>query len=210
MKKFCNRVMREKWKKFTFPISNLRGLEQIGGQGINHQKQKALSTTAKAAAAVLASAVLTGCATIMGESAPEAFNVRSAPDHATVVITDESGTKIFEGQTPTSLPLEKKKGFFTGKKYSLQVKKDGHAEQNITVDTKVNGWYLGNILFGGIIGLLIVDPATGAMWTLDTKEVDVTLEPVQQGAITDSKRLRVVLLKDIPLSLRDDMVKISR
>lgn len=30
----------------------------------------------------------------------------------------------------------------------------------------MNGWYIGNLLFGGIIGLLIVDPATGAMWTL--------------------------------------------
>ncbi|WP_174263189.1 CsgG/HfaB family protein [Citrifermentans bemidjiense] len=31
----------------------------------------------------------------------------------------------------------------------------------------MNGWYWGNIVFGGVIGLLIVDPATGAMWKMD-------------------------------------------
>jgi hypothetical protein len=30
----------------------------------------------------------------------------------------------------------------------------------------MDGWYIGNILFGGVIGFLIVDPATGAMWKL--------------------------------------------
>ena len=30
-----------------------------------------------------------------------------------------------------------------------------------------NGWYLaGNFIFGGLLGWLIVDPATGAMWNL--------------------------------------------
>jgi hypothetical protein len=164
----------------------------------------------KIISALLASAALAGCATIMGQSSPEALNVRSAPDQASVVIADESGTKIFEGKTPTSLPLEKKKGFFSGKKYSVKIRKDGHDEQNITVDTKMNGWYVGNLLFGGIVGFLIVDPATGAMWTLDTKEINVTLETTKQSAVTEAKELRVVLLKDVPSSLHGKLVKISQ
>ena len=66
----------------------------------------------KAMLILVTSVVLTGCATIMGQSAPETLNVRSTPDQAQVIITDEGGIKIFEGKTPTSLPLEKKKGFF--------------------------------------------------------------------------------------------------
>jgi len=120
--------------------------------------------------------MLTGCATIMGQSAAETLNVRSAPDQANIVITDESGIKVFEGKTPTSLPLEKKRGFFRGKKYSVNIKKEGHAEQTVIVDTKVNGWYIGgNLVFGGLLGYLIIDPATGAMWTLDTNEINLTL-----------------------------------
>lgn len=165
----------------------------------------------KALSVLCASTVLAGCATIMGNSAHETLNVRSAPDQATVVILDESGTKIFEGKTPTSLPVEKKKGYFSGKKYSVNIKKEGFAEQNITVDTKVNGWYVaGNLLFGGFIGWLIVDPATGAMWTLDTNEISVTLEAPKQGRTVEPNGNRIVLLEDVPLSLRGKMVKVSQ
>ena len=159
---------------------------------------------------LFASTVLAGCATIMGKSAAEALNVRSAPDQASVVITDESGTKIFEGKTPTSLPLEKKKGFFSGKKYAVTIKKEGFAEQTVIVDTKVNGWYIGgNILFGGILGWLIIDPATGAMWKLDTNEINVTLDTPKKGSMMEPNKARIVLLDDVPLSLRSKMVKVS-
>ena len=30
----------------------------------------------------------------------------------------------------------------------------------------MDGWYIGNIVFGGLIGWLVVDPASGAMWKL--------------------------------------------
>ena len=160
---------------------------------------------------LFASTVLVGCATIMGNSAHETLNVRSAPDQATVVIRDESGTKIFEGKTPTFLPLEKKKGYFSGKKYSVNIKKDGFAEQIITVDTQVNAWYLaGNLVFGGVIGWLIVDPATGAMWKLDTNEIDVTLQGRRQGRTVEPNTARIVLLEDVPPSLRSRMVRVSQ
>ena len=157
---------------------------------------------------LLASTVLVGCATIMGKSAPETLNIRSTPDQANVVITDESGTKIFEGKTPTSLPLEKKKGFFSGKKYEVKILKEGYSEKIITVDTKVGGWYIGNLLFGGVIGLLIVDPATGAMWTLNTNEVNATFDALKQGTTTEPNKANIVLLQDVPLSLRDKMIKV--
>jgi len=158
----------------------------------------------------LVSTVLIGCATIMGKNGPELLNVRSTPDQASVVISDESGTKIFEGKTPTSLSLEKKKGYFSGKKYTVKIVKEGYAEHTVTVDTKVNGWYIGgNIVFGGLIGWLIVDPATGAMWSLDTNEINATLAS-NQGAMFESSGSGIVLLQDVPLSLRDKMVQISR
>lgn len=39
------------------------------------------------------------------------------------------------------------------------------------------GWYIaGNLLVGGILGWLIVDPLSGAMWTLSPAQVDARLE----------------------------------
>ena len=165
----------------------------------------------KSAVPLLATIVLAGCATIMGKSAPETSNVRSTPDQASVVITDESGTKIFEGKTPTSLPLEKKKGFFSGKQYEVKILKEGYSEKIVTVDTKLGGWYAGNLLFGGVIGFLIIDPATGAMWTLNTNEVNVSFDEIKQGTITKpSNATNIVLLQDVPLSLRDKMIRVQQ
>lgn len=160
--------------------------------------------------ASIASITLAGCATIMGQSAPETLNIRSTPDQARVIISDETGTKIFEGNTPTSLPLEKKKGYFSGKKYDVKIQKDGYEEQRITVDTKVNGWYIGNIVFGGPLGLLIIDPATGAMWTLDTNEINVAFNALKQGSILDSEKVKIVLLQDVPASLHEKLIPIPQ
>jgi hypothetical protein len=154
--------------------------------------------------------LLISCATIIGKSSPENLDVRSIPEKATVVITDEKGTKILEGVTPTMASLEKK-GFFRGKKYTIKISKQGFADQVVTVYTKINGWYiLGNFVFGPLapIAWLIVDPVTGAMWSLDTNEVVVTLESSQQSKLTQSFQLGILLSKDVPQPLRDKMVKI--
>lgn len=152
-------------------------------------------------------ALVAGCATIMGKSGPENLSIRSTPEHATVEIFDEQNNKIFEGETPTTVSLEKKKGYFSGKKYTVKIRKSGYAEQTVTVDTKVNGWYIGgNLILGGLIGWLIVDPATEAMWTLDTNEINVTLQKAQQGQ--NSFELKVVLLDEVPPHLLNKMVRV--
>jgi hypothetical protein len=165
----------------------------------------------KVMVSLLALTMLISCASIVGKGGPETLNIRSAPDQASVSITDESGVKIFEGKTPTSISLEKKKAYFRGKKYIVTISKEGYAANSITVDTKANGWYVGgNLIFGGLIGWLIVDPATGAMWTLDTNDINVTLEASKHGALIELNKTEIVLLQDVPLSLRDKMVKVSQ
>lgn len=163
----------------------------------------------KSIAAILSLVMLLGCATIMGKSSPETLNIRSTPDQASVSITDEKGTKIFEGMTPTTVSLEKKKGYFSGKKYNVKICKVGCNDQTVTVDTKLTGWYFGNILFGGLIGILIVDPATGGMWTLDTNELNVSLETAKKTSQTDSLQLGVAVLNDVPITLRHKMIRVS-
>ena len=163
----------------------------------------------KAIAVILSLTMFLGCATIMGKSAPESLNIRSNPDQADVTITDEKGTKIFEGKTPTTVMLEKKKGYFSGKKYTVKICKEGCSDQSVIVDTKLTGWFFGNLLFGGLVGILIVDPATGGMWTLDTNELDVTLEMAKKTSESGSPQLGVALLDDVPITLRHRLVRIS-
>ncbi len=57
------------------------------------------------------------------------------------------------------------------------------SDDPVTFDTKLDGWYFGNLIFGGLLGILIIDPATGAMWRLDeTFTVYLDGEPPEEAA----------------------------
>ena len=64
------------------------------------------------------------------------------------------------------MTLKSGAGYFDGEKYSVKYSKEGYNDGLSVIDSSLSGWYIGNLLFGGIVGLLIVDPATGAMWKL--------------------------------------------
>jgi len=108
---------------------------------------------------------LTGCASIVSKSNwPVTF--KSNPPGAEIVISDENGNEIHRGITPATITLPADSGFFSKAKYSIDVKQAGYQEGKGVLTAKINGWYFGNILFGGLLGFVIVDPATGAMWKL--------------------------------------------
>lgn len=108
---------------------------------------------------------LTGCASIVSKSDwPVAF--KSNPPGAEIVITDETGNEINRGTTPATFTLKSSSGFFSGATYYVEYKEKDYQICKRSLNSKVNGWYFGNIVFGGLIGMLIVDPATGAMFKL--------------------------------------------
>ena len=65
--------------------------------------------------------------------------------------------------------------------YVLKLEKDEYTPFETSVKGGLNGWYLGNVLFGGLIGIVIVDPLTGAMWTLQPDDVTVEMAAVGSG-----------------------------
>ena len=64
------------------------------------------------------------------------------------------------------MTLPSGRGYFKGEAYTITFKKEGYADTNATLETSMSGWYWGNIVFGGLIGMLVVDPMTGAMYKL--------------------------------------------
>ncbi len=108
---------------------------------------------------------LTGCASIIGDT-QHPVSVMSSPEGATFEIRNENGMVVHRGSTPASVSLKGGDGYFDGETYTIKFTKDGHEEQVVTVESSVYGWYWGNLLLGGLIGMLIVDPLTGAMYTL--------------------------------------------
>ncbi|MCK7477558.1 MAG: hypothetical protein M0C28_08815 [Candidatus Moduliflexus flocculans] len=74
---------------------------------------------------------------------------------------------MLKATTPTTVTLSSKGGYFRPAVYHFEFEKEGFSPVNKEVSAGFNGWYMGNIVFGGLIGIVIVDPLTGAMWRLD-------------------------------------------
>ena len=148
------------------------------------------------AAAVIS---VSGCATIISGS-NQTVVIKSVPDSAAISISDKSGQKIHSGTTPATVVLRRGSGFFKPAKYDVTFSKDGFQTKTVTITAKLNGWYVGNIIFGGVLGLLIIDPATGAMYSLSPDNVDTVLD-ANAATTTFNKAdrsLTVMLVQDVP------------
>lgn len=118
---------------------------------------------------------LTACASIVSDSDyPVVIN--SSPPEASFTIKNRDGSIVHAGKTPYTVTLPAGSSYFRGERYVLEFKSDGYSDQMWILNSKLDGWYIGNLLLGGILGLLVVDPITGAMFELP-KRVDVHLQP---------------------------------
>lgn len=131
----------------------------------------------RASALAVLAALFSGCASIVSKSQyPVA--IKTSPSGANFTIRNKSGVIVHRGKTPQTVTLDAGDGYFSGATYTVDFKKANYESTSTIIDSSVDGWYsVGNILFGGIIGWLIVDPATGAMWELPAQsltELDVS------------------------------------
>lgn len=123
-----------------------------------------------------------GCASIVSESAYP-VSVNSEPDGAAFTITNSSGESVAAGTTPEVVTLEAGSSYFNNESYKLALSLDGYPEQIYTFESTLDGWYMGNLLLGGLIGMLIVDPLTGAMYKLPERiDYDLREESVKSGS----------------------------
>ncbi len=122
--------------------------------------------------------ISSGCASIIKGGGPQAIQFKSYPTGASCDIRDyNTNNKLSSIITPSIVPLEKSKGYFKYAKYRVNCSLEDRISQEAIIEGYANGWYIGgNLLAGGLIGYLIVDPATGAMWTLEPNLVSVDFD----------------------------------
>jgi hypothetical protein len=113
----------------------------------------------------LSLAALCGCASIVSDSSYRVA-VTSQPQGANFVITSKEGITVHAGKTPATVTLDAGSGYFNPAGYRVDFRKAGFDRQVAFLDSGIDGWYFGNFLFGGLMGFLLIDPATGAMWRL--------------------------------------------
>lgn len=147
--------------------------------------KKTIVFTALMPALLLAS----GCASIV-DGGPNNLRVGSTPPGAKVTVINKEGVSVTQGTTPITVSLKRGAGFFTPATYRLVFEQPGYETTETTVKARLNGWYFGNIIFGGLLGILIIDPATGAMWTLP--ENSETALTTKATAAAGEQRLTIV------------------
>ena len=108
--------------------------------------------------------LISGCATIVKDNVYP-VTISSVPD-ADFVVKNLKGYPVISGHTPQTVPLVASAEYFKGEEYSVLFMKEGYRSSVSTINSKLSGWYWGNFIFGGLIGFLMVDPASGDMWTL--------------------------------------------
>lgn len=102
-------------------------------------------------------------------------NVSSEPSGVRFEIVAPSGRVITQGVTPANVTLKRGRGYFQAGDYMARFQQYGYEPVTVPVRQGFEtGWYFGgNFVFGGILGLLVIDPLTGAMW--DIKDVHANL-----------------------------------
>lgn len=143
-----------------------------------------------------ASMLLTGCASIFSDSKYQ-VDVMSSPVGASYEIRNESGVLIKKGTTPDNVTLSASAGYFDGETYTVRFNKEGSDEQLVTLTSSIDGWYWGNILVGGLIGMLVVDPLTGAMYSLPKTVSGNLSEPTAPTTNSDKKELSIKTLNQL-------------
>lgn len=130
-------------------------------------------------AAILSSLLLQNCATLFSTNKTN-VSLQGTPG-AAVTVTNRKGKLIYQGTTPATVKLKNSSGYFRGESYNIIATKDGKTQtQTLDSHVRIAYWFNGvGLLFGGVnvVGFLIIDPLTGAMYNLDSDIVNINLAP---------------------------------
>ena len=151
-------------------------------------------------ALVLLPLLASGCATIFSKSEYE-VNFNTSPKEAEVVVKDMDGYIVGSCTTPCNLTLKAGEAYFERKVYRVIYRKEGYKEKRSTISASFDKWYYGNLFFTKILGGVILDPMTGAMYKIETRNINKTL--------TKDKAVTEKTIQNTRLSLKNDKLIIT-
>ena len=109
---------------------------------------------------------LVSCATVL-HSGPGSVMITSEPSAARVTITDLwTRQPVLQATTPAVASLARHAGYMQPARYQILVEKPGYQPYALLLKAQLDERYFGNFVAGGPLGLLVVDPLTGAMYAL--------------------------------------------
>jgi hypothetical protein len=118
------------------------------------------------------------CATIMLTTEQE-VGISSNPAGAMV---SNNGLQL--GKTPLVVDLKRKAS------HKIKIELEGYLPYEVALVRKASGWVFGNIIFGGIPGL-IIDVITGALYVLKPEQIQAELRQ-QDASIINGKDIMLI------------------
>lgn len=123
---------------------------------------------------VLMMMALSGCASVMHSGLRE-IPIASQPPGAKVSIYNRKNVLVTSQTTPFVAQLSPRLRFFQGQTYRVVFELEGFAPAEVQLKPKVSAWYFGNLVLGGPVGMLVIDPATGSMFNLVPDKIEQSL-----------------------------------
>jgi len=160
----------------------------------------------KMTAIMMASVFLfSSCASIISKSTYP-LSINSNPSNAKVSITDKKNQEIYLGNTPANVKLKAGAGFFSKAEYQVKFSSPGYDERIVPITFGIDGWYFGNLFLGGFLGMLIIDPATGAMWKIETEFLNETLS---KSTASIDPEMKIMNIDEIPENWETHLVRVN-
>ena len=159
---------------------------------------------------VITALLSSGCASIFN-GGNRNIAINSQPSGAQVTVAKiKTGEMLYSGVvTPLTVSLPPKAGYFRGQSYVVSFKLAGYQSATVQIVPTLSGWYFANIILGGAIGMVVVDPLTGSMWNLTPDKIQQALSPAQASLIKSGKGFVVVLASSLTEQERRDMVRVQ-
>jgi len=123
------------------------------------------------------------CASIMHGTSQE-VGISSQPTGATITIDGQP-----MGVTPVAARLRRKDT------HTIRITMDGYQPFEVVTTRKTSGWVWGNIVFGGLIGL-VVDFSNGAAYSVKPEEIASTLASAHSNIEVRDGMLYVILVPE--------------
>jgi len=111
--------------------------------------------------------------------------INSQPPGATVVVDSQTA-----GTTPVAAKLARKRS------HRITVTMPGYQQFEMVTTRKTSGWVWGNIVFGGLIGL-IVDASTGGLYDVRPEQVNAQLARTGASGEMRDGMIYVFLVREV-------------
>lgn len=111
---------------------------------------------------IFACSLLASCATIM-HGTYQPIGISSSPTNASIWVD-----RYYVGTTPLIVEMSRKDN------HLLRIELEGYLPYEATLTRQLSGWVLGNIIFGGVIGLA-VDAISGGIYKLTPEQIQAEL-----------------------------------